>query len=184
MIHEPILVIGIARSGTSTVARILHEELGVSMGHDFPDPDDNNPKGYYEDLIVKDLNKGFVQGRLSYREWFVGTFKYISDRLHEHIPWGVKNVRLASLLGLYLQFFDNPLIIRCVRDPDLVVNSHIKCFSHRPDMSKLNVILKTQALNRILRGREHLVVEFGEERRTDGELIKLIGGYIEEQRPA
>ena len=45
-----VLVFGTGRSGTSTVARLLHEECKVHMGDSWVrQPDNFNPKGYYED---------------------------------------------------------------------------------------------------------------------------------------
>ena len=44
-----ILVIGPPRSGTSVTARILHEKLGVCMGHHLVQGNPGNPKGFYED---------------------------------------------------------------------------------------------------------------------------------------
>lgn len=48
-----ILVLGTGRSGTSAVARVLHQNNIACMGHSFPVSDLHNPLGYYEDLIVK-----------------------------------------------------------------------------------------------------------------------------------
>jgi hypothetical protein len=43
-----IVVMGCYRSGTSAVAGILHN-LGVHMGNNFQEPNEQNPKGYFED---------------------------------------------------------------------------------------------------------------------------------------
>jgi len=45
-----IFVVGTGRSGTSTVARILHEHEICCMGHKFRKPDERNVQGYWEDL--------------------------------------------------------------------------------------------------------------------------------------
>lgn len=49
------MVAGIARTGTSTVARIIHENGIACMGHRFPAADQFNQHGYYEDLDVIQL---------------------------------------------------------------------------------------------------------------------------------
>jgi hypothetical protein len=52
---KPIIVTGTGRSGTSAVARVLHES-GVSMGQHFAGPSPQNATGYYEELSVAALN--------------------------------------------------------------------------------------------------------------------------------
>ncbi len=51
-----IIVTGAGRSGTSAVARVLHES-GVLMGSDFDAPSDVNPEGFYEETAVWTLNQ-------------------------------------------------------------------------------------------------------------------------------
>lgn len=48
-----ILVLGCPRSGTSTVARLLHTKFGVCMGHDFYTTEFNK-QGYFEDKAMFD----------------------------------------------------------------------------------------------------------------------------------
>ena len=50
-----IIVTGAGRSGTSAVARVLHES-GVSMGCDLAGPDESNSTGYYEEIPVIRVN--------------------------------------------------------------------------------------------------------------------------------
>jgi len=57
---QPYLVIGTGRSGTSTVARVLHEKLNVFMGYHFPETTDQNPKGFWEDLEFNEWNKALI----------------------------------------------------------------------------------------------------------------------------
>lgn len=54
---SPVIILGMPRSGTSLLARYLHEVMGVSMGADFIPADDANPGGYYEDIEIVGLNK-------------------------------------------------------------------------------------------------------------------------------
>ena len=53
-----VLVVGPPRSGTSTTARILHEKLGVCMGHNLVLGNAGNPEGFYEDSKYVDLIRG------------------------------------------------------------------------------------------------------------------------------
>jgi hypothetical protein len=48
-------VTGTGRSGTSAVARVLHES-GINMGQEFAGPSPQNARGYYEDLRVAAIN--------------------------------------------------------------------------------------------------------------------------------
>ena len=50
-----VIVTGSGRSGTSAVARVLHES-GVKMGENFGEPSEMNPVGFYQELPVGDLN--------------------------------------------------------------------------------------------------------------------------------
>jgi hypothetical protein len=59
---QSILVVGTGRCGTSTVARVLHEQLGVCMGSRFREADANNPRGFYEDLDALEANQRLLAG--------------------------------------------------------------------------------------------------------------------------
>ncbi len=50
------IVAGAGRSGTSAVARVLHES-GVSMGREMAAASEVNPEGFYEDLDIVALNE-------------------------------------------------------------------------------------------------------------------------------
>ena len=53
-----VLVTGPGRCGSSTVARILHENIGICMGHYLRTGDEQNPKGSYEEcrMNIKDFH--------------------------------------------------------------------------------------------------------------------------------
>lgn len=70
MAYRPlILVLGCPRSGTSTVARILHTRLGVCMGHTFDVPTELNPDGYYEDKAMFEACDGLATGGITPLYW-------------------------------------------------------------------------------------------------------------------
>jgi hypothetical protein len=56
-----IVVTGNGRSGTSAVARVLHES-GISMGHDLIGPTEFNARGYYEERALVGLNERILAG--------------------------------------------------------------------------------------------------------------------------
>ena len=54
MTGPSVIVVGTGRSGTSSVARILHEKLEVCMGHHLKM---QAPGGAYEDYLAHGLNR-------------------------------------------------------------------------------------------------------------------------------
>jgi len=56
-----IIVTGSGRSGTSAVARVLHES-GISMGRDLLGPTEFNARGYYEERDVVAMNDRILAG--------------------------------------------------------------------------------------------------------------------------
>ena len=61
---KPIFVIGTGRSGTSTVARLLHDNFDINMGDNFRPANDDNPSGFYEDLDLKRLNDRMLTSQM------------------------------------------------------------------------------------------------------------------------
>src|SRR3972149_5462355 len=55
-----IIVTGAGRSGTSAVARVLHES-GVRMGHDLAEATEDNAEGFYEELPVVLLHERMLR---------------------------------------------------------------------------------------------------------------------------
>lgn len=106
-----ILVVGTGKSGTSLVARILHERLGISMGNRFGET--SVPDGAYEDMDFRDLNMMALRGQLT-----LSAFKESIEALMRmrREPWGFKDPYTAELIGLYLQWLERPLVIWCRRD--------------------------------------------------------------------
>ena len=167
-------MVGPGRSGTSTVARILHENLGVRMGVEFPPPDEKNPDGFYECIEIKNMNRDFVRGKIVYEEWYKRAFRYIEEASKTGKPWGFKSIRLTTLFGLFLPLLDKPRIIRCNRKRSLVEASKIKNFGYSEDFAKLAVEQKNLALDRVLYEKDYLTIRFDESRKSDEEVQKAI----------
>ena len=143
---NPIIVTGVGRSGTSAVARVLHETLCICMGHDLPKPTDANPEGSYEDKGFRHLHIQVLNNRID-RETFEERARTLLRQRHaEHTPteevwsgekstgpismvplpgdrWGFKDPRASHLLDFYLDVLDDPGIIICERDLDDVLES-------------------------------------------------------------
>jgi len=170
---DPYIVVGTGRSGTSTVARILHEKLNVFMGERLKSADGFNPQGYYEDEEFKSLDMSFHDDGLAEKDWLRGVLNLIEKRNAMGKRWGFK-LLLAHLLGQYLALFDNPKIIRCVRDKELVLKSLMRCYGMDKAEAEEFWYIREKPLDRILAGRKHLVIDFGAERLEDQEIMNTI----------
>jgi hypothetical protein len=144
-----ILVVGPGRCGSSAVARILHEEMGVFMGERFRPPDDENPQGFYEDLDFKELNDSHMRGKVTFPEFKARLFRLIGLRDENHNLWGVKDPRLCYFLGPYLSMAQNAVIVRCMRNHENIVASMVSIYGWTEDNSR-----------RLLHEREMLVNNF------------------------
>ena len=174
--RSPYIVIGSGRSGTSNVARILHEKMGIHMGDVFPPSDTVNPGGYYEDMEFWKLNKSFIRGLTNYPNWFVGVSNLITARAKKGIPWGFKENRTSYLLGLLPVFCDGMKIIRCNRDPELVMKSCMEKWGHSEHEAESYYYGRNWAIDRLMRHFDHLLIDYGKDRLEDDEIIERIRG--------
>lgn len=120
-----ILVVGPGRCGSSAIARVLHERMGVSMGKAFSKPDDHNPLGYFEDLEFKFINQGFLSGRLNFPDFWSRLASLVQQRGD---PWGLKDPRLCYLIPFYLSLIPDAKVIRCRRSLDEIKASMNRCY--------------------------------------------------------
>lgn len=172
---SPTIVVGPGRSGTTFVASILHERLGIHMGSRFR----NDPQGksYYEDLDFRNLNRHFLDNNLNFSEWLAGAQRLIEMRDRAHLKWGFKDPRASYIMGMYLMFFDEPKFVRCVRNHDDVAGSMMKNYDWPLDKA-LNIVReRSLALDRFLKGREVLELTFDswqDEGLVEGELKEFL----------
>lgn len=106
------LVMGVPRSGTSAVAGVLHA-LGVCMGwktqegYDWPDPNEWNPKGFYQDAPLENaqdamLGDGFPLPGTAPDPAMLGRFReLVRARCRGH-DWGAKTSRMQWCLPEFL----------------------------------------------------------------------------------
>lgn len=176
MTYEPHIVIGTGRSGSSTVARILHNEMDVFMGHEFRKPDKKNPNGFWEDVEFASPNWKFLNGKIDYPTWIEEIFGAIARRKALDKPWGFKDPDATHFLGLYLSFFENPKIIRCKRKKGLVIKSLLKSFGYTQEYAENLHQNKEWILDNILSGKDCLTIYFSEIQTPDQKIIDLIKG--------
>ncbi|MEN9848022.1 MAG: hypothetical protein RL368_762, partial [Pseudomonadota bacterium] len=135
-----IMVLGMHRSGTSAVARLLNM-MGAYFapeGQGLP-PTKANPKGYWERWDVVNLNeKIFSELGISWdkisdysstqitpeiSEQFNTSIQQIILGLDAHRPWMMKDPRLNLLLPLWLPLLELPVCVYVYRSPIQVAQS-------------------------------------------------------------
>ena len=171
--NDPYIVFGTGRSGTSFVAGVMHNKLGISMGDEFPPPNETNPDGFWEDKDFYDLNKAFAYHKMPFSEFHSTVQKLIIQRVKKGIPWGLKDSTMAYLLPFYLGLFDSPKLIWCRRDRELTLASLIRCYGWQRDKAIEMIDVRETLIKRALSGREHLEIYFDKERKTDNDVASL-----------
>lgn len=172
--RDPYLVVGTGRSGTSTVAGILHNDMDIFMGHEFVSANYTNPDGFWEDLEFYEPNTAFIVGAINFAEWKKEIAAIISVRWEMDKSWGFKESKIAVLLGFYLGFFKNPKIIRCERKKELVISSLMRCYEHSKKKATAFWHTRETLLDNTLSGKDCLTIHFGEDRVSDTEIIDSI----------
>jgi hypothetical protein len=122
------MVLGTGRSGTSEVAEILHEELGVHMGSAFHMPDEFNPRGYYEDREAQAEHLAFYMAYLDEisdkKAWDIWLKRFDTFLAKKQEPWGLKDPGVVDIPRLAEQYFHlNPRYIICERDREDTIGS-------------------------------------------------------------
>src|SRR4026208_1825142 len=111
-----LIVLGMHRSGTSTVTRLLNL-AGAYFGPEgsATDPNAENPKGFWERRDVRAVGDGVLRGGgfgwwriadfdvdripVETRERYFDEFANIVFHLDAHRPWGMKEARLCPLVA-------------------------------------------------------------------------------------
>ncbi len=138
-----VIVTGAGRSGTSAVARVLHES-GVSMGSEMGEASESNPEGYYEDLDVLWLNERLMaelgmsgvwrrnRGRWSWRSTVLAVARRYRDEMAELVSkagGGWKGPHFAITLEAWLPVLPAPpKIVVCLRSPRAYADSTIRIY--------------------------------------------------------
>jgi hypothetical protein len=173
--HPVYLVIGPGRSGTSTVARILHEKLNVKMGKNFVSSRAANPDGTYEDLDFWVVNKKLLHGEMKVADWFYITQALVTDRQMNDNPWGVKDPFFTYMVGQFITFCSTfPRIIWCARDEKLILKSMIRQWRHTPEYATKSLDGKKRCYDRFIRNLDHLTIDFEDKVLSDEEIINRI----------
>ncbi|MBL39628.1 MAG: hypothetical protein CMP07_14605 [Xanthomonadales bacterium] len=137
---KTLLIIGMHRSGTSAVARIVNM-LGFNLGpsESMGEPSSDNPKGFWEQLPVRNLNDfllrsvgatwdnphSFAVDNLTERTRF--NFFRLADRfvsrLRGDAPWAIKDPRLSLTMDAWRPLLQEPAVLFVYRNPIEVAGS-------------------------------------------------------------
>src|SRR5438105_3321701 len=139
--REPkqIAVLGMHRSGTSLVARLLNA-MGCYAGepHEMPAPDVFNPTGYWEHRDVWALDEEILAAvDASWRDpavdlsriddaaqkTFVTRARTIASKLDAHGSWMMKDPRLSIVFPIWREALDRPVCVLVWREPSSVAGS-------------------------------------------------------------
>lgn len=167
---EVYLVTGTGRSGTSSVARVLHEKMGVSMGSRFLPASDKNPGGAFEDQDFARFNRALCHGHISFPDFIEKVRPIIAARETTGKPWGVKDPYLCWLIGIYRGLIEDPRIIRCARKPELVIDSLKRTYGYSQKEAKKMWWTREKLLDNALDAVDHLALRFEEARTPDAEI--------------
>lgn len=133
--NPDIIAMGTGRTGTSTVARILHEHFKICMGHDFYEPTEGNPLGSYEDnammIPTKELVGFHPYSGGTAEDWLEAFRKAHPDPDHYRdrpegcgaALKGVKNTHLSLLTLDQLETIAPKLIVRTSRPMEPTIKS-------------------------------------------------------------
>jgi len=166
-VTEPIIVVGPGRCGTSCVAGVLHH-LGVFMGARLVGAHPSNPYGHWEDCDFLGPNAALVDRKMTTQEWEKKVLALIESRRKLGIPWGWKDPRTCLLLGRYLEFFDAPKFIRCVRCPGEIEASMVRAYGHcgwTPQAARAVRVRREEELDAYLPWYQTLTIDFNDLRR-------------------
>jgi len=161
-----VLVVGPGRAATSFVAEILYRQFRIPMGPAILGGDENNPNGYWEDLWFADLNEQHLFESMPFGA-FQGVARWIIEQREIFPIWGFKDPRLSYLLGFYLQYIPDPIIIRCRRNIEDVARSSLKLKVNKEryktfEVQKEDIKSREYGLDNILQGRRVLNLWFNE----------------------
>ena len=133
--HHPLLVLGMHRSGTSYLARLV-QSMGVFIGDELVGPQEGNPRGHFEAVSVLEFHQHLIASRLGperrafddgmlVQEAFGPTFTGDERRAAESLaaslrrpgPWGWKEPRTCLFLDLWKSVLPDARAVIVYRHP-------------------------------------------------------------------
>jgi hypothetical protein len=176
---EPIIVVGPGRCGTSCVAQVLHH-LGVFVGSRLLGADATNPWGHFEDCEFLELDSGVLRKVLTRGEWAKQVEQLIGKRRALGVPWGWKDPRTCELLRNYLEFFNDPKFVRCVRPAEEIEDSVLRAYGARgwtANQAHSLRVRRERELNRYLPWYQTIEIDFDRLRQDREEAVRSIAEF-------
>ena len=129
-----VIVVGTGRSGTSTIARLLHEKMGVCMGHYLHHRESQKWGGQYEDIVAHAISRMVVNDGFDPEHWLKHVQHIHAD--HGCKSWGVKDPWMSLWDTESLECILPSLIIWARRPIDETVESWIRLRVRRSERYK------------------------------------------------
>lgn len=188
------IICGSGRSGTSAVARLLHE-AGLSVGHELIEPDEHNAEGYFEERQVVKINQAVLNAAGVGPPLSWATRQQIIDAAQEYTPYMVeqsaaatpawKDPRFCWTLEPWLAVLDGrPRIIVCLRSPAEVAASTMRYFGQVGEEAARSVyhVWRVQ-YERLLEvidayGLDATSVEYGELHRNTAAAVTRLSAFV------
>lgn len=157
--HSGVVVLGMHRSGTSLAAELVHRWGAHGNEHSMLEPDEWNPRGYWEYRPLVEFNDTLLRAvKSSWRVppweeeertvaalaqetvYRVRAFELLEEVRRGDRPWFWKDPRLTLLLPFWKQIWGTPAYLVPVRDPGAIADS----LKRRDGLSYSNSLLLWQ----------------------------------------
>jgi len=189
-----IIITGSGRSGTSAVARMVHE-AGLSVGHDLIEADESNVEGYFEERGLVAINDAILND-VGLNEWFadapreriIEAARARGDAMRELAESATpawKDPRLCWTLEAWMELLPKrPRVIVCLRSPSEVTASTLKYYGQVGEEAVRHVEHRwLSEYGRLLEiigeyGLDAISIEFGALHGDAERAVELIGRFV------
>ena len=175
-----VCVVGMHRSGTSALTRLLNL-LGVDLGRTLLDPSDDNPKGFWENREIVDCHSDLLNAFGSYLDDFISLpdgwetrpeaapfrerlLKILRSDFAQSRLWGFKDPRTCRLLPLWHELLkengNDGRFILMVRHPAEVHASLARRSGYPVNKSMLVTLTHVLEAERQTRGHKRVAVTY------------------------
>lgn len=163
-------MVGAGRTGTSVVARVLQERLGVDMGG--PGRKHwTNPDGDYEDRDIRAVNRRRLRGEADALEWAAEFGEIVSEKME---PWGFKDPSSCLFLGDVLDALPRANVIWAQRAREDTIRSWMRNYKRTYEVAAEGVDERLRALYYFLDGQvTYLAVDFTSHVEEDALAVRM-----------
>jgi hypothetical protein len=161
---QPIVVLGMGRSGTSVLAQLLHTE-GVSLYRQPVPQSDINPRGFNEEAAIvafhQKLKKQFYSRfendpdydsalvdevrQLDYGDEILSEATALLAGLEGRDFWGWKDPRSVLFIDLWLSLLPNAVLVAPFRHPLDILDSYLRRIPERRLFSRPDQVFRSYA---------------------------------------